>query len=380
MLSPNTTKALKELLPFGVLFFLSSLFFFVIEAAAVDAHAPAAATAIAPNLRIYVFGVLMMTAVGFLVGYLELYVLNGLFARRTLVRMVVYKLVIYLVVVHLVVAITFPIAAAMELGTGPFTEQVGSKLLLYLLSRTHLSTCLQIGATIALAVFYAQLGQHMGLATMLSFLSGRYHTPREEARIFLFADMTSSTAMAERLGHLRYFELLRAYYVDLSKAITRYSGEIHEYVGDEVVISWPYREGVQADNCLRCFFAMRERLRQQEGAYRLRFGVAPAFKAALHCGRVTTGEIGVAKKQIVFSGDVLNAAARMLALCGDYQTDLLLSENILKKLSAGAGRRATALGNRKLRGKADPVPLYTMAEAHPLHAPVSARTPHPQSA
>ncbi len=380
MLSPNPTKMLGQLMPFGILFFLSSLFFFVIESAALEDHAPASATATGPPFSIYAFGALMMTAVGLMVGYLELYVLNGLFARRTLLKKVAYKLAIYLVEIHLVVVVTFPIATAIELGTFPFTELVGNKLALYLLSRTHLSTCLQLGVTIALAVFYAQIGQHIGLTTLLNYLTGKYHTPREEARIFLFADMTSSTAIAERLGHLRYFDLLREYYADLSRAIGRYSGEIHEYVGDEVVVSWPYREGIHADNCLRCFFAMRANLQEKEDTYRLRFGVAPAFKAALHGGRVTTGEIGVAKKQIVFTGDVLNATARMLALCSDYHTDLLLSDSILQELSQGAGRRATALGSRSLRGKLDPVTLYTIVEAPPVHSPVSSRELYPQPA
>jgi hypothetical protein len=39
----------------------------------------------------------------------------------------------------------------------------------------------------------------------ISYLTGFYHKPRQEMRIFMFLDMRSSTAIAERLGHNNYF-------------------------------------------------------------------------------------------------------------------------------------------------------------------------------
>ena len=45
------------------------------------------------------------------------------------------------------------------------------------------------------------------------------------------------------------------------------------------------------------------------------FGLLPEFKAGFHLGKVTTGEIGVIKKEIIFTGDVLNTTARIQGLC-----------------------------------------------------------------
>ena len=39
-------------------------------------------------------------------------------------------------------------------------------------------------------------------------LTGRYHYPVEETRIFLFADVVGSTGIAERLGHMAYSSFL----------------------------------------------------------------------------------------------------------------------------------------------------------------------------
>ena len=363
MLSPAVRNRLGQLYPFGVLFVLSSIITLAMDAAVLGPDAELPASAIDPTPAIYAFGILSMGMIGLLIGYVELYLLNGLFRHRTLVETVVYKLGIYLILMHLLVALVYPIAAAMEAGRSPLSPEVLERLGGYLVSRTHLSTCLQLGTTIALAIFYAQIAQHLGHSHLLNFLTGRYHRPREEARIFLFADMTASTTIAERIGHLRYFDLLKDYYDDLSPAITRHLGEIHEYVGDEVVASWTYGEGVHADNCLRCFIAMRHDLAKRRDYYLERYGLVPTFKAALHCGRVTTGEIGLTKKQIVFTGDVLNATARILALCGHYKTDLLLSGNIVQELSDQATGRITLLEERKLRGKDGTVELYTIDTA-----------------
>ena len=73
----------------------------------------------------------------------------------------------------------------------------------------------------------------------------------------MFLDMKSSTTIAESLGHVKYFEMLKEYYSDLSDPIIKYSGEIYQYVGDEIVVSWKLKNGLQNNNCIQCFFAMK---------------------------------------------------------------------------------------------------------------------------
>ncbi len=75
---------------------------------------------------------------------------------------------------------------------------------------------------------------------------------------------------------------------------------------------------------------MRDSLRSKALWFKQNFGVVPTFKAGIHLGSVTTGEIGAIKKEILFSGDVLNATARIQELCNRYGPDLLLSEEMLQ--------------------------------------------------
>ena len=174
--------------------------------------------------------------------------------------------------------------------------------------------------------------------------------------------MKSSTTIAEQLGHIKYFEMLKEYYSDLSEAIIQYSGEVYQYVGDEIIVSWKYETGIADNNCIKCFFAMKKDLAKRADWYYKKFGVRPTFKAGFHFGEVTTGEIGVLKKEIIFTGDVLNATARIQALCNNYEVDLLLSEDLVKSLDLGSEFQVRSLGENELRGKKETIELYTILE------------------
>ena len=50
------------------------------------------------------------------------------------------------------------------------------------------------------------------------------------------------------------------------------------------------------------------------------YGVVPEFKAGFHVGFATVGEIGVLKKIIAFSGDVLNTTSRIQSNCNKFDT------------------------------------------------------------
>jgi adenylate cyclase len=172
--------------------------------------------------------------------------------------------------------------------------------------------------------------------------------------------MKSSTAIAEQLGHIKYFELLREYYSDFSEAIIRHSGEVYQYIGDEIVISWKYNEGIKNNDCINCFFAMKKDLKKRADWYTSNFGVVPTFKAGLHVGKVTTGEIGALKKEIIFTGDVLNTTARIQGLCNKYAVDILVSEDLIKELQLDKKFQITSLGETELKGKEEKMELFTV--------------------
>jgi len=359
MLSPKVKRNISRIIPFGLIWFVSSLVFFIVEQAAIG-DSDYASTAIRIDFEIFIFGSLAITCVGLLIGTFEVLYLDKVFVKKSFTKKILYKIIVYVLLMFVITIITYPIAASLELNTNIFDKQAWNKLYNYLISFTHLSTDLQLAVTLGASLFYAEISENMGHGILINFFTGKYHFPTEENRIFMFLDMKSSTTIAEKLGHIKYFELLREYYSDLSEAIIEYSGEIYQYVGDEIIVSWKYKHGIENNNCIKCFFAMKEDLRKRKDWYNKSFGLLPTFKAGFHFGKVTTGEIGALKKEIIFTGDVLNSTARIQGLCNRYNVDLLISKDLMKNLDLSSEFQIKSLGKVELRGKMENVELYTI--------------------
>lgn len=216
---------------------------------------------------------------------------------------------------------------------------------------------------VMLTIIGLHVNEKYGQGILGKLIMGKYLRPREEERIFMFVDIRSSTTIAEQLGHLRFFELLNDFYRDLTNPIIYKSGEIYQYVGDEIVVSWPMKEGLQNASCLRCFYDIKAMLETLSGEYKKKYGLVPVVKAGLHCGLVTTGEIGVIKKDIVFSGDVMNTTSRIQAQCNRFGVDILLSKTLLDKLKLPPDEfPRKRVGMIELRGRRQKVELYSFGD------------------
>lgn len=359
-LSPEVKLNLVRILPFGIIWFLFDQIFFISDFSARGNFQDFPEAAVRVDLSILIFGSIAVTMVGLLVGTIEVLYLSRRFATRSLARKVVNKTLFYVAFLFGVILVTFPIAVSMELDTTLLDELVWERLGAFLLSTSLLNTVIQLSTMLVASLFYSEISEYMGHGVMAKFLTGRYHSPKEETRIFMFSDMKDSTRIAELLGHSRYFELLRDYYQDLSPGIVSNAGEIYQYVGDEVVVSWPIETGLRNNNCIDCFFAMKADLRAKAEWYMQEYGVAPDFKAGLHIGSVTTGEIGALKKEIIFTGDTLNATARIQSLCNSHEVDLLISGELMSQLGLDTETEIESLGQCELRGKTERVELHTI--------------------
>lgn len=362
MLSPKTKRNLLRIIPFGIIWFICGMVFFIVETAAVGGLDQRPTTAIDIDLKIFIFGMLANTLLGLLVGAAEVLYLNRIFAKKSLAKKILYKTLFYAVIIFVITVVAYPIAVSMELETNILDQRVWDRLSTFLTSLTHLSNDLQLGVQLGISLFYSEISEHMGPGILINFFTGKYHSPKEETRIFMFLDMKSSTTIAESLGHIKYFELLKEYYFDLSGAIVKYSGEIYEYIGDEIVVSWKFNEGIRNNNCLKCFFTMKEDLGNRAQKYITKFGLLPTFKAGFHYGDVTTGEVGALKKEIIFTGDVLNSTARIQELCNQYEVDILLSGDLKTMLNKDSEFHFKSLGPTQLRGKTGSVELYTVKQ------------------
>ncbi|MCB4807722.1 adenylate/guanylate cyclase domain-containing protein [Tamlana sp. 62-3] len=362
MTSQKINRIIKQIIPFGVIWLLFGIIFLVIEHAATKDFHYSTNGAIKLNFKIVLFALPAVTMVGFIIGLIELLFINNLFTKKSFFFKVIGKLILYALFLFVIICITYPIAASIELKTTVLSTEVWTKFLDFLNSITFFSTAFQMAVSLIFTLFYYEISEKVGANAFWNFIIGKYHKPKNELRVFMFLDMKSSTAIAEKIGHKQYFKFLKWYYNIISEGVIKYSGEIYQYVGDEMVVSWKVSLAKNNENCIKCFFKMKDDLLEQKQLFINEFKDFPKFKAGIHVGEVTTGEIGKIKKDIIFTGDTLNTTARIQSLCNDFSVDLLVSEPLLKILELGPEFSPKFIAHQKLRGKENPVKLYTITE------------------
>jgi adenylate cyclase len=237
-----------------------------------------------------------------------------------------------------------------------------------------------VALVIAVNLFFS-VNDLLGPGTLFAFAAGRYYHPRIEERALLFVDLRSSTAIAERLGEVRFLSFLNRFVSDVSLAIAEAGGEIHKYVGDEVIATWRLALGNEAEaGCVGACFAALDRLKASGPAFESEFGQRADFRAGLHYGPVAVGELGSLKKEIALIGDTMNTAARILEACRATDNRVLASASLLDRLAAlPAGVTRRRLGALPMRGKERALELYVLeagaADAlKPRHGATSSAT------
>jgi adenylate cyclase len=358
---PKTRRSISRIIPFGIIWLIFSVVYTLLEKGLLGnlTYYPSTGNP-------YHFGsaIFLTPAVAFItglcIGTFEIFFIQKWFSQMSFGKKILFKSSIYLIVISLFLVMITALSNYLELDTSFFNAKVWDLVWSFFFTYTFLSVVLYVASIILVSQFYAEISENVGLGVLRNFFTGKYHKPVEEERIFMFLDMKASTTIAENMGHIRYFQMLKEYYSDLSASIINYYGEIYQYVGDEIVVSWKLKNGLQYNNCIQCFFAMKAALQQQTSKYQNNFGLLPEFKAGFHLGKVTTGEIGVVKKEIIFTGDVLNTTARVQGLCNLYGVDNLISGELIKKLDLHFPFQIKALGENELKGRDQKIELFTI--------------------
>ncbi|MEO1655810.1 MAG: adenylate/guanylate cyclase domain-containing protein, partial [Bacteroidota bacterium] len=321
---------LRKIIPFALMYMLCAAVYAILERGVIGDNPFYPSTG-----EPYVFSenalkiILASSLLGAFVAFFEIFFWQNRlthlsFGPKLILKTAFYisLMVIFLILLSFFLNMTFYQASF-------YDPQVVRRVMVFVSTIAFWSTILYISLLTGITLFISQISDHLGLPVFEGLLQGRYYKPRREERIFMFLDLKSSTQIAEELGHIRYFELLKKYYAQMSEAIILCRAEVYQYVGDEIILSWPLARGLKEANCLRCFFEIKDSFQDNEAEFRKEFGLMPQFKAGVHFGEVTTGEIGELKREVVFSGDVLNTTARIQSLCNQLEAKLLISAALL---------------------------------------------------
>jgi adenylate cyclase len=303
-------------------------------------------------------GVIMGLLYGVVLGLAGYFLDRKYLRNRGLGKVIVFKTFTSLSVLLLILALLRyvffdPFTISLFRVPGPKLSEDSWSMVFFLLGVYYFFMTLLIS-------FINQVNKKYGPGILIPLLLGRYRNPREEDRIFMFMDLKSSTTTAEQLGHLKYSAFIRDCFSDINEVLYPFRAQVYQYVGDEIVVTWPEKEGIKNHFCIEFFFACKRQFEARAAYYTTNYGFLPEFKAGAHAGTVTTVEIGEYKRDIAHHGDTLNTASRIQGVCNAYNKTFLISEYLLDKVRTHSSMKTEDLGLILLKGKMSKVGVVSV--------------------
>lgn len=268
--------------------------------------------------------------------------------------------IVYTVVALLLGALGSLYLTGQDMDLPMFHEEVVEELFFFFGKAIFLKNYIIWLLIVVGTLIVLMVSDKFGPGVFPDYLKGKYFRPKRERRIFMFADIKDATTIAEKLGEEKYFNFLKDFFKFITPAIIASRGEIYQYVGDEIVVSWKMKKGLQNGNAIMCFFGMKRLLQRKSIHFQENYKYHPHFKVGFHFGTVMVGELGQIKREIAFSGDVLNTTSRIQAKCNALDVDILASKAFAAiNHSLPENIKVVSLGDQALKGKAEALPLVT---------------------
>lgn len=301
---------------------------------------------------------LAFAMIGFIVAGAETFFLKDAFRRFPLWLSTILRMALTFLLFCLV-SILFLLAYYFIRYDGSFLEFEHVFIDQVLLTPSFMMLMVDMGLMAFLSILILEISDKYGPGGIRNLLRGRYNKPRKENRIFVFLDINDSTTIAERIGHDKYFNMLKDFFADITEPILANGGHIYQYVGDEVVICW-INTPANKRRCLKFLKQATLAIKRKEKYYLSHYEVAPSFKAGIHAGDVTAGYIGIVKKDLVFSGDTLNTTARIRSKCHDLKKPFVASNEFLQDFRMPHPFTADEIGEISLKGREEKEKLFAV--------------------
>jgi class 3 adenylate cyclase len=174
----------------------------------------------------------------------------------------------------------------------------------------------------------------------------------------LFADVSGSTELGERLDAERLREVMDSFFAAMRQEIEAEGGTVEKFIGDAVMAAFGVPAAHEDDpaRALRAAIRMGERLGSLNEDLGRTHGVRLAMRTGVNTGEVlavTTPRPGEA----MVTGDAVNVAARLEQAAEPGQ--VVVGERTAR---AARGFRFSDAGTVELKGKTDPVGAYHLIE------------------
>ncbi len=306
-------------------------------------------------------GFLLGLLFGLTNGLLEVFIFKQRFRRITFGYTVILKTLLFVAAFMSTVILYILVKNYMLASLGIFESAEENEIAVFFSSSVFYKHGLYAVLFSFGINFFLQVDNKMGKNVLLNLFFGRFHRPRKQERIIMFLDLTSSVAIAERIGDHKYSAFLKDFFYDLDEIISKTRGAVYQYVGDEVVVVWNVKGGTENSNCIRCFSEAQKSIYEKKDKYIKLYGVYPQFKAGIHLGEVIVTEVGGLKSEIAYHGDTMNTTSRLCTAAKNYKDGLLISAELLSYLqNIDESYKVESIGLVKFRGKEHDIAAFSV--------------------
>ena len=210
---------------------------------------------------------------------------------------------------------------------------------------------------------YALLAQFLGsdvAELLLAYGYSDFIRENREAAI-LFADIRSFTEIAEKIDSRSLFDVLNIFFDSMLEILLKRRGCLLKYLGDGFMASFgmPKENKNASEDAVKTAIEMISALAELNKFCYRKFGMKIDMGAGIHSGKVTAGIIGGFKrKEWSIIGDIPNTASRLESLTKNYDTQLIVSENTLKKTRLQD--LFIEIGIVSIRGKKEKIKIFML--------------------
>jgi class 3 adenylate cyclase len=189
----------------------------------------------------------------------------------------------------------------------------------------------------------------------------------------VFADVSGSTALGERLDPEAFRRVMERYFSEARTALECHGGTVEKFIGDAVmaVFGIPAAHEDDALRAVRAARDMQEALARLNADLQRERGVTLGVRTGINTGEAVVGD--PSGGQFYATGDAVNVAARLeQAASAD---EILLGEETYRLVRDAVD--AEAVGELALRGKAEALAAYRLLDVVELAPAVSRRLDTP---
>ena len=235
------------------------------------------------------------------------------------------------------------------------------ELLRYLAPHLGLAVQARLARDISITLLNTYVGSEAGAR----ILSGEIRRGALDviSSVILMADLRGFTAMAERTPREELVAMLNQYFDCLVTPIVERGGNILKFMGDGLLATFPLNGHPAEHLCEQALDAAVDALNRVNDLRPERLAEGKPVMdvdVALHLGDVFWGNVGSAERlDFTMIGPAVNQTARIEALCGQYERNLLLSETFAEAAKRSTNR-LVSIGRFALRGVQSSQAIYTL--------------------